>query len=215
VTRILYVTLAILLLGASVGLAQSVPAPESKSTHRDFANPEPSVRNWADREWPNQTSRNGDRSELVRSERAAETLIAEGIDAERARFAPDAPRLAQDPDLTDIARERSDTMAHGAPFSHEDVNGRFIAADMVRERFGPHGAIGENILEMHGSQGFDAASFAQNAVSSWMTSPGHRANILSPDYVSSGIGVAVNGGDAYATQVFRAPPKGAATHPPS
>jgi uncharacterized protein YkwD len=211
----LHAALPVYLLVSSAAIAQSDPPCDRNAIYRELSNPEPSVRNWADPEWLNQTSRNGDRSELVRSERAAETLIAEGIDAERARFAPDAPRLAQDPDLTDIARERSDTMAHGAPFSHEDVNGRFIVADMVRERFGPHGAIGENILEMHGSQDFDAASFAQNAVSGWMTSPGHRANILSPDYRSSGIGVAVNGGDAYATQVFRAPPKDAATHPPS
>ena len=52
---------------------------------------------------------------------------------------------------------------------------------------------------------------APRAVSGWMTSPGHRANILSPDYRSSGIGVAVNGAYAYATQVFRGAPKSAAT----
>jgi len=159
-------------------------------------------------------SHNSKRSETVRLERVAETLITECIDAVRARFAPDAPHLSPDPDLTDIARERSEAMAHGAPFSHEDENGRFVAADMVHKRFGPHGAIGENILKMSGSQDFDAATFAESAVSGWMTSPGHRANILSPDYRSCGIGVAVNGGNAYATQVFRAPPRSATIRPP-
>jgi hypothetical protein len=150
-----------------------------------------------------------DGSELVRSERAAEALIASGIEADRARLAPYAPRLVPDPDLTNIARQRSEAMAHGAPFSHQDERGRFAAADMVRRRFGPYGTIGENILvlEMWGSQVFDAADFAKSAVSSWMTSPGHRANILSPNYRSSGIGVAINGGYAYVTEVFRGSPK--------
>jgi uncharacterized protein YkwD len=213
VTRKLYAAFAISLLGISAGPAQSVPALQSRPVYREVSNP--GVRNWTDRERPDPASRNGDRSELVRSERAAETLIAEGIEAERARFAPDAPRLALDPDLTDIARQRSEAMAHGAPFSHEDENGRVIAADMVRRRFGPYGAIGENILEIYGSQAFDATAFARSAVSGWTKSPGHRANILSPDYRSSGIGVVVNGGYAYATQVFRGPPKGTAIGPPS
>ena len=213
--RRLYVAFALSLLGTSSGLAQSVPAPQSRPTYREDSNPQPFARNRTDRESPDPVSRNGDRSELVRSERTAEVLIAEDIEAERARFAPDAPRLAPDPDLTNIARQRSEAMAHGAPFSHEAENGRVIAADMVRRRFGPYGAIGENILEMYGSQAFDAAAFARSAVSDWMTSPGHRANILSPDYRSSGIGVAVNGGYAYATQVFRGPPRGTAIGPPS
>jgi uncharacterized protein YkwD len=185
VNRLLYGLLAVSLLGSSAAPAQS-----------------------------SLTSRRDDRSEPVRSERAAETLIAERIQVERARFAPDAPRLIADPDLTNIARERSEAMAHGAPFSHEDESGRFVAADMVHARFGPYGAIGENILETYASRDFDAAAFAERAVSGWMMSPGHRANILSPDYRSSGIGVAVNGDYAYATQVFRGSPKRVPVRPP-
>jgi len=211
----LFAAFAMSLLVSSAGLAQPFPPPESRSAHQAFSYPEPSVRNWDDRELPGRPPHDGDRGETMRLERAAERLIAERIEAERARFAPDAPRLTPDPDLTDIARARSEAMAHGAPFSHEDGNGHFIAADMVRGRFGPYGAIGENILETYGSQDFDAAAFAESAVSGWMNSPGHRANILSPNYRSSGIGVAVNGGYAYATQVFRGPPKGAAIRPPS
>lgn len=40
-------------------------------------------------------------------------------------------------------------------------------------------------------------------VDSWMNSPGHRANILNPDYDRAGIGVAVDAEEAvYATQNF-------------
>jgi uncharacterized protein YkwD len=40
-----------------------------------------------------------------------------------------------------------------------------------------------------------------------MKSPGHRENILNPRYDASGIGVAMAGGQAFATQVFRGPPR--------
>ncbi len=141
---------------------------------------------------------------------AAESLIARRIDAQRRKFAPDAPRLAGNADLADIARRRSSDMAEGAPFAHEDAQGRFVAADLVRARFGPYGAIGENIMEMGSSRPFSPETFAQMAVDGWMKSPGHRKNILDPDYNSSGIGVAIENGTAYATQVFFGPPKHAA-----
>ena len=130
-----------------------------------------------------------DDPDLVRSERAAEALIIQRINAERATLAPDAPSLASDPTLEEIARSRSDAMAHGAPFSHEDANGRAIAIDMMRARFGPYGAWGENILEEHGFRVFDPARFSEQAVAGWMSSPGHRKNILSAAYSRSSIGV--------------------------
>jgi uncharacterized protein YkwD len=41
------------------------------------------------------------------------------------------------------------------------------------------------------------------AVEGWMSSPGHRANILSEEYSESGIGIAIDGrGAVYFTQVF-------------
>jgi uncharacterized protein YkwD len=171
----------------------------------------------------------------------AEALIAEGIDAERAQFAPDAPRLKSDPDLTRIARVRSCDMGHGADFSHTDGEGNFIAGDMVEARFGRYGAIGENIRKVgearpHSGQNgpvdrferrtprawasgrnsslapiatrpFGPEEFARVAVDGWMKSPGHRENILNPRYDSSGIGVAMVDGQAFATQVFRGPPR--------
>ncbi|HEV7959398.1 MAG TPA: CAP domain-containing protein [Rhizomicrobium sp.] len=147
----------------------------------------------------------GDAQDFARD---AEYLIAQGIDAQRAKFAVDAPPLQPDPDLIEVARGRSCEMALGErEFSHTDAQGNFIAASRVRERFGPYGAIGENIMEMGGSRAFDAREFARIAVDGWMKSPGHRANILNPRYDQSGIGVALVGNQAYATQVFFGPPR--------
>jgi uncharacterized protein YkwD len=140
----------------------------------------------------------------------AEALIAEGINEERAKFAPDAPPLMPDIDLTRIAQRRSCDMARGeSDFSHTDRQDNFIAGDMVRKIFGPYGAVGENIMEMGGTfmRVFGPEEFARAAVEGWMKSPGHRENILNPRYDSSGIGVAMAGDRAFATQVFRGPPR--------
>jgi uncharacterized protein YkwD len=140
----------------------------------------------------------------------AEALIAEGINDERAKFAPDVPPLMPDIDLTRIAQRRSCDMARGeSDFSHTDAQDNFIAGDMVREIFGPYGAVGENIMEMGGTfmRVFGPEEFARAAVEGWMKSPGHRENILNPRYDSSGVGVAMVGDRAFATQVFRGPPR--------
>lgn len=141
----------------------------------------------------------------------AEILIRVALDAERAKFAPDRPKLSPDPDLIDIAEQRSCAIAHGADFSHTDAEGHFIAADMVKARFGPHGFFGENIMKMGtmetiGVRFFGAGEFARAAVKGWMESPGHRDNILNPGFDLAGIGVAKVDGEAVATEVFFAPP---------
>jgi uncharacterized protein YkwD len=163
----------------------------------------------------------------------AEALIAEGINEERGKFAPDAPPLMPDINLTRIAQRRSCDMARGtSDFSHTDAQDNFIAGDMVRRIFGPYGSVGENIMEMgeerpasrssgharatnaaswgerpDGVPPFSAEQFAREAVEGWMKSPGHRENILNSRYDSSGIGVAMAGDRAFATQVFRGPPR--------
>ena len=144
---------------------------------------------------------------IVRAIQEAEDLIAKGIDDARGELEPNAPKLLRNGELDRIARIRSGAMAQGIdPFAHEDSKGHPAATDMMRDRISPYGAFGENIMyEYHSLAPFDPKSFAKSAVEGWLNSPGHRANILSPDFDRSGIGVAVNGGMAYATQVFMGP----------
>jgi len=139
----------------------------------------------------------------------AEALIAKGLDEARAEFAPDAPKLVRNGELDRIARLRSEAIAKGVdPFAHEDSKGNPAATDMMRERISPYGAFGENIMyEFHSRAPFDPQRFAKSAIKGWLESPGHRANILSPYFDRSGIGVALNGTTAYATQVFMGPPR--------
>jgi uncharacterized protein YkwD len=147
---------------------------------------------------------------MARAIEEAEALIAEGIDEARAELEPTAPKLVRNGELDRIARIRSEAMARKVdPFAHEDSKGRPAATDMMRERISPYGAFGENIMyEYHSQAQFNPKSFAKAAVEGWLKSPGHRANILSPYFDRSGIGVAVSGsGMAYATQVFMGPPR--------
>ena len=62
--------------------------------------------------------------------------------------------------------------------------------------------LGENIVKCHvgGMSEYDSAKLC---VTSWMKSPGHRANILNDRYKEIGVGVRVSaGGWLYATQNF-------------
>ena len=121
--------------------------------------------------------------------------------------------------LAIIAREHSGDMGVNNYFSHENLKG-----EGPTERAKKHGfptevqvdayttkiGIGENIGEMPtGSvegMGFvadDANSIARAQVQSWMESPGHRQNILNPEYSYIGIGVAYVNVYYYSTQNFQ------------
>jgi uncharacterized protein YkwD len=146
--------------------------------------------------------------DIEAQEHQAETLIAQGIETERVRLAPNARPFASDPTLARLARARSQAMANGVPFAHEDDKGRFAADVMVRAEFGHYGAVGENIMmERDPARAFDPEAFARRAVQGWMNSEGHRANILGAQYDRAGVGVAINGSYAYATQLFWGPPE--------
>ncbi|HPD18229.1 MAG TPA: CAP domain-containing protein [Candidatus Goldiibacteriota bacterium] len=81
-----------------------------------------------------------------------------------------------------------------------------------QEKNGYRIGIGENIyetqamMEENGNVKYyleKTSIVAKKAVDSWMASPGHRKNILSPDYKITGIGVAVsNDKKIKITQVF-------------
>ena len=97
-----------------------------------------------------------------------------------------------------MARAHSESMVRRGFFSHVTPNGsrmtdRARAAGIAHFR-----ALGENIAY---NQGYDdPGGFA---VENWMLSPGHRANILNPEFQESAIGVFVAAdGTVYLTQEF-------------
>ena len=143
--------------------------------------------------------------------RAAEAMIADRINAERARLTPGTPALRRDEQLSRIAELRACELASaGKPISHLDSNRHFEAADIVFSVFGLYGSVAENLMQMDTTASggaFDAETFANAAADAWLNSPEHRPQIMDPRYNLSGIGVARIAGQAVATQVFHGPPR--------
>ena len=116
--------------------------------------------------------------------------IFNGVNADRA--ANGLGPLAWNPQLACLATDHSNTMATTGDFSHRD-----LAAVIRLPEYGSYASLGENILVGPVSMTGDAMEAA------WMNSPGHRANILSPNFDSIGIGIATSpDGRVWATQNF-------------
>ena len=111
------------------------------------------------------------------------------------RFGP-TPPLAWNDKLAAAALAHSREMAMRNYFDHVDPSGGAVAERASREGY-PWRVIGENIAAGIGSP--------QQAVAGWLASPGHCANILSPDFTEMSAAYAINDGAAmeiYWTQVF-------------
>ncbi|WP_406200916.1 CAP domain-containing protein [Streptomyces europaeiscabiei] len=110
------------------------------------------------------------------------------------RAAAGLPPLSCDPLLTNAAQAHSTDMVARAFYAHTSPDGgepwhRAAAAGSTRR------SIGENIACGQRS--------AAEVVRGWMDSPGHRANILKPDFTHIGVGFAGGGAaGTYWTQLF-------------
>ncbi|MFE0451729.1 sigma-70 family RNA polymerase sigma factor [Streptomyces sp. NPDC058914] len=127
----------------------------------------------------------------VPSGRAAQVVAL--VNKERA--AAGCGPLSQDPQLRDAAQGHSDDMAARDFFDHTNPDG-----DGPGERVTASGyrwsTYGENIAK--GQQTPEAV------MTSWMNSPGHRANILNCAFEEIGVGIHDGGGGPYWTQNFGA-----------
>ncbi len=110
--------------------------------------------------------------------------------------------LQSDKRLSDVARNHSQDMLNRRFFSHTNPDGKSVR-DRVENAYPGifQSGVGENIYQFVSYDGSDA-NIAANLVKGWMDSPGHRENILKPEYVALGVGVFQQSSDLYATQVF-------------
>jgi uncharacterized protein YkwD len=84
---------------------------------------------------------------------------------------------------------------------HEDPERGGVGERLARAGI-QFGRCGENLFEMRGYD--DPVNFA---VVFWWYSEGHKANLLNPVYVKSGVGVSVDEDDRFfVTQIFVEPP---------
>ncbi|HAT4339925.1 TPA: serine protease [Clostridium perfringens] len=126
-----------------------------------------------------------------------EQMIFNKVNEERAK-AGVAP-LSYSNTMQKYARIKSEDMGVRKYFSHEDPNGQLITAKMKADGVS-YNAWGENIAYISGYSG--DSNIANQFMTNWMNSSGHRANILSPNFTSIGVGVYKIGNTYYATQEF-------------
>jgi len=112
------------------------------------------------------------------------------------------PALTAASELADVARGHSEEMARLNYFEHESPTpGRTEPWDRANLAGIDSAEFGENIFL---AEGHAPVKVPNLAVTAWMHSPGHRANLLSPAFNHVGIGLAVFKKQIYVTQLFSA-----------
>lgn len=125
---------------------------------------------------------------------ASEKALLELTNKERAKQG--IPALTANEKLFKAARSHSANMARTGQLSHSlDGTGpgeRLTSADYSNRGWGENCAAGQRTVE--------------EALASWLSSAGHRANLLNSDYKEIGLGIVSDGrGGFYFTQVFGIP----------
>jgi uncharacterized protein YkwD len=139
------------------------------------------------------------------TEAEVEELIIVLINAERQQF--DLSTLSEDSLLTSLAREHSTSMVENDFFSHE----RYPGERPINYGQPPGTTRGENLAKLPTrtvipGPYLSLQEICEWAVSGWMDSSGHRANILQPVFTKTGVGVSFSEEGAfvyvYITQMF-------------
>jgi uncharacterized protein YkwD len=107
--------------------------------------------------------------------------------------------LSYNTTMEKYARIKSQDMGDNNYFSHQDLSGNLITTKMKADGVS-YRAWGENIAYIGGVT--DPTALANQFMTNWMNSEGHRKNILSTNFESIGVGVYKVGNRVYATQEF-------------
>ncbi|MBA7506884.1 hypothetical protein ES706_05599 [subsurface metagenome] len=98
--------------------------------------------------------------------------------------------------LDKVAARHSKSMARRKHCDHHGFNTR---SALIKRKAGLS-YIAENCYMFPASR-YDS-HVAKKLVAGWLKSPGHRANLLNPEFRRTGIGIIVRKGYVYATQIF-------------
>jgi uncharacterized protein YkwD len=110
--------------------------------------------------------------------------------------------LSKDDELRNVARAYSNDMLVRRFFDHTTPDG--VSFDeRISERYRHRvRIIGENIWSASGYSPGTIRQVAKDIVDDWMSSPGHRENILDPRFTHLGVGVSARHQSLRATQEF-------------
>ncbi|MBB3108488.1 putative YkwD family protein/spore coat assembly protein SafA [Paenibacillus phyllosphaerae] len=205
--RILAALLALAMLPAAAGAVHAAPADTDTYTVKpgdtmwiisvkyqiglsEIINANPSIANphWI---YPGQRLT----IPLMTGTKSVESQVAQLVNAERAKAG--LKPLTLNWQLSRVARVKSEDMRDKAYFSHQSPT--YGSPFEMMKAFGlSYSYAGENIAA--------GQTTAQAVMTSWMNSPGHKANILSPNFTEIGVGYAAGGSMRhYWTQQFIKP----------
>lgn len=133
----------------------------------------------------------------------AEIAIVELTNAYRKQNA--LAEVKPNPELAKAARIYAEFLAKTTIFSHT-ADGR-QPSDRTQAAGYQHCQVAENLSLNVDSRGFQTQQIAEAAVNGWISSPGHRRNLLGPYVIDIGVGIAkVTGQDKYlSVQIFGRP----------
>jgi uncharacterized protein YkwD len=128
-----------------------------------------------------------------------ELILAMTNEARRARgLAP----LIKDAELTKLARAYSNDMLVRRFFDHSTPEGISFDARISNRYHHWVRCVGENIWSAIDYHPGKPQKMAKEIVADWMSSPGHRDNLLDPDFTHLGVGVSARHHSIRATQEF-------------
>jgi uncharacterized YkwD family protein/spore coat assembly protein SafA len=138
---------------------------------------------------PNQISPGQKITVPVKEQVSVEREVVKLVNAERAKAG--LPALQEDWELSRVAKNKSQDMHDKNYFDHTSPT--YGTPFTMMKNFGiTYKSAGENIAKGQRS--------AQEVVTAWMNSEGHRANILNKSYTHIGVGYVQDGN--YWTQMF-------------
>lgn len=120
-----------------------------------------------------------------------ETEVLRLVNVERSKQGLSPLKLSNE--LSGVAQKKSQDMADKNYFSHTSPT-YGSPFDMMKQFGINYTSAGENIAKGYAS--------AQDVMNGWMNSPGHKANILSSNFGTLGVGYVNKGGTTYWTQMF-------------
>lgn len=126
---------------------------------------------------------------LVHEYTPFEEKLLELINQEREKAG--LPQLTLSLELSRTASRHSADMAANNYFSHTNLDGLNFSERIKQSNY-TFTAAGENLYAGNGPY-----NSPKNAVTAWMNSPAHRANILSPDFTEIGLGYRFNAKSTY------------------
>lgn len=150
------------------------------------------------------TGKENNNSEDNTQKEASDKFIAEIEQAiftrvNKERAAAGLTALQYNDTMEHYARLKSQDMGDRRYFDHRNPEGQLITSQMQADGVS-YRSWGENIAYISGRSG--NAALAEQFMNNWMNSSGHRANILSTNFTSIGVGVYKVGNTYYATQEF-------------